>query len=172
MLIVFLLGVLLYVADMYLMNNSGAFHARVYYPLKKLPIASGDLKAIGAQVYSRNCSLCHQPNGAGSKATRIPPLAGSEWVQAEGPNRLVRIVLNGLTGPIEVNGEQYSNDMLPWKDTMTDEEIAAVLTFVRSEWGNNASEVTVEQVKEIRDATADRNSYWTGPELLRIPVSD
>jgi len=172
MLLVFLLGVLVYTADMYLMNNSGSFQARVYYPLKQLPVASDDLAAKGEQIFKNYCSACHQPNGAGSRALNFPPLAGSEWVLAEGPNRIIRIVLNGLAGPIEVKGEQYSNNMLPWKDTMSDEDIAAVLTYVRSAWGNDASGVTVEQVSAIREATADRSINWTAPELLRVPESD
>jgi mono/diheme cytochrome c family protein len=99
----------------------------------------------------------------------FPPLGGSEWVTAEGHQRIIRIVLNGLNGPIEVSGQQYNNVMLAWRDMLKDEEIAAVLTFIRSEWGNRADAVTAEEVAKVREATKDRTTYWTAQELLQIP---
>jgi mono/diheme cytochrome c family protein len=87
---------------------------------------------------------------------------------------MIRIVLNGLQGPIVVNGAEYNNVMLPWRDQLTDQDIAAVITFVRGnkEWGNNAGPASPAQVKAIRDATADRGTYWSPSELLGIPVKD
>jgi len=99
----------------------------------------------------------------------FPPLGGSEWVNAEGHQRIIRIVLNGLSGPIEVSGAQFNNVMVPWRDILKDEDIAAVLTFIRSEWGNKGDPVPVEEVKAVRAATPDRASPWTADELKQVP---
>ena len=107
-------------------------------------------------------------NGQGSPGLN-PPLAGSEWVLAEGPNRIIRIVLHGLQGPIEVKGQSFNAAMLAWRDILTDEDIANVLSFIRNEWGNKAPLVTPEQVKAIREETAARDSNWTPTELLAVP---
>lgn len=169
-LIIALLGLLVYFADMYLMDHSGGFSAQVYYPLTEVP--GGPKGPDGKAIFSANCSACHQLTGAGNAASGWPPLVGSDWVLAPGPNRIARIVLHGLSGPIEVNGRAYNNTMLPWRDTMTDEQIAAVLTYIRQAWGNNAPAVTTEKVAEIRQATADRNRNWSAEELKAIPESD
>lgn len=174
-LLVALLAILFYQADMYLMEHSGGFSALVYYPFKTVPEppGGGDMVKLGQNIFGRNCAACHQVNGAGNAALGFPPLAGSDWVAAEGPNRLIRIVLNGLSGPIEVNGQQYNNAMVPWRDTMSDKEIAAVLTYVRQAWGNTAPPVKPEQVAAIRQATESRGARnWSAQELLAIPVSD
>jgi mono/diheme cytochrome c family protein len=99
----------------------------------------------------------------------FPPLAGSEWVTAEGHERIIRIVLNGLSGPIEVAGAQFNNVMVPWRDTLKDEDIASVLSYIRSEWGNKADPVTVEEVKKVREGTKDRGNPWTADELKQVP---
>ena len=103
---------------------------------------------------------------------KVPPLVHSEWVLAEGPNRLIRIVLNGLQGPVKVDGKDYdSNGMLPWRDSITDDEvIAQILTFIRqnAEWGHNAAEITSEQVTKIRVETKDRGPQWSVSELLNV----
>ena len=171
-LIIALFGLLFYFADMYLMDHSGEFNALVYYPNSKVPTPPGG-GVDGQWVYTTKagCAACHQPNGAGSKAQNVPPLAGSEWVNAEGPNRIIRIVLHGLNGPIEVKGETWSNQMLPFGGILSDEEIAAVLSYVRQSWGNQASSVTTEQVKAIRDEVPE-HAPWTAAELQRIPDSD
>ncbi len=170
-LLIALLGVLLYWGDIYLMDHGGQFDARVYEPYKSvsdLPKPGGDDAATkGKLVYGQVCVACHQPTGAGL-AGQFPPLSGSEWVNAEGPNRIIRIVLNGLIGPIDVKGQQFNNNMLAWKDTLSDQQIADVLTYVRNEWGNKAANVTPEQVKKVRDQEKDRGEYWTAPELLKI----
>jgi mono/diheme cytochrome c family protein len=94
------------------------------------------------------CAACHGANGEGGPIG--PPLAESDWVN--GPiSNLIRIQLRGLTGPITVSGKQY-NFPLPMAalNHQTDEEIAAVLTYVRNHFGNNASAVTPDQVKALR----------------------
>ena len=167
-----LLALLVYTADMYVMNHGGGFNAMVYYPHTQIP-GGGVQTAVerGKDVFNKlGCAVCHQPNGQGSAALGFPPLAGSEWVQEEGVNRLIRIVLDGLTGPITVKGQPFSNTMVPWRDTLTSQQIADVLSYVRNDWGNIGSEVTVEQVDTIKTATAGRaGRNWTAPELLAVP---
>jgi mono/diheme cytochrome c family protein len=177
-LLIALLVVLLFWGDLYVMHNGGdiggergAFPAMVYFPYRsfaEIPQPEGGA-AEGAKFYGLYCSICHQPNGMGTPG-QFPPLAGSEWVLTENPERAIRIVLNGLTGPITVKGQPFNNTMtLQFRSMLTDEQIAATLTYVRNTWGNKAPPVKPEQVKAVRDATAGRSTYWTGPELEQVP---
>ena len=100
-----------------------------------------------------------QPNGGGTYGT-FPPLAGSEWVLGD-PERIAAVVLNGLGGEVVVAGETYNNQMTPVGETWTDEQVAAVLTFIRKEWGNNAGRVLPEAVAQTRAKT--KESGHTGP---------
>jgi len=100
----------------------------------------------GATVYN-TCLPCHQATGAGIPGA-FPPLAESEWVNGPVEN-LIRIQLRGLMGPITVKGKQY-NSVMPPNAAMSDDEIAAVLTYVRSNFGNKSSAVTADQVKALR----------------------
>ena len=93
------------------------------------------------------CSACHQPTGLGIPGA-FPPLAGSEWVNGPVEN-LIRIQLRGLMGEIEVKGVKY-NSVMPPNATMSDDQIAEVLTYVRNEWGNKGSAVTPDMVKALR----------------------
>ncbi len=176
-------GAALYWATLYVDRHGGGFNPMVFTPGElladveaRVPRSEADvLLAKGRQVYNTYCSACHQPNGRGTPG-QFPPLAGSDWVLTEGPNRIIRIVLDGMQGPITVNGVEFNNAMLPWREQLTDEDIAAVLTFIRGnkDWGNNAGPVSPAQVKVIRDATAARGTFtpWTAAELLTIPVKD
>lgn len=87
---------------------------------------------------------------------------------APGPNRIIRAVLNGLTGPVTVKGKEWNLNMLAWRDTYDDKHIAAVLTYIRSNWGNNAPPVKPEQVAAARKEV--HPGPMTSPELLQIPV--
>lgn len=125
--------------------------------------ASGpDLGALGAQVYASRCAACHQPGGQGM-AKVAPPLDGSEWVTGDA-ERLVRVVLHGLTGPIEVKGEVWNGSMPAWGASLSDDEVAGVLTHLRSSWGNTAGPVSPEEVAAIR-ARDERSTPWTASEL-------
>ncbi|HNQ89533.1 MAG TPA: c-type cytochrome [Verrucomicrobiota bacterium] len=126
--------------------------------------------AQGRRVYGTYCAACHESNGQGLPG-KFPPLAGSDWINGRGHERVVRIVLDGLQGPITVRGQVYDNVMLPWRDQLSDEDIAAVLTFVggHKPWGNSAPPVTPDQVRAVRAETRDRATYWTPEELLAIP---
>lgn len=155
-----------------------AFDARVYGPYRSekelglLQPTGDDPTRKGAALYGQYCVACHQANGAGAPGI-APQLAQSDWVLAEGPNRLIRVVLHGLTGPVVVSGKPFNGAMVPWAANLTDDDIAAILSYVRSskEWGNTASWVTPEQVKAIRDAEAARSQPWTAAELEKIPVN-
>jgi mono/diheme cytochrome c family protein len=106
-------------------------------------------KAVDASaVYNMYCRACHQANGGGD-GTRFPPLAGSEWVSGD-KTRLIRVVLNGLQGPIEVKGVPYSEIMPAHGSFMSDEQVAEVLTYVRGNFGNTSGPVTKEEVATVR----------------------
>lgn len=114
------------------------------------PTASGnaDWAARGAQVYSANCSACHQAAGTGLPGT-FPPLAGDPVVTAEDPTRHIAIVLFGASGS-EIGGVRYSSPMPAWGATLSDDDIAAVINHERSSWGNRAPLVTAADVAAIR----------------------
>lgn len=118
----------------------------------------------GAELYMTRCMSCHQMNGRGVPGV-FPPLNGVEWVTGD-KGRLIRIVMNGLTGEITVGDETYSGAMPPWNSFLDDEQMAALLTYLRSSWGNDASEVTSAEVASVRAATEDRRNPWTEAELL------
>jgi cytochrome c oxidase cbb3-type subunit 2 len=121
------------------------------------------------------CFTCHQPNGQGITG-QFPPLAGSDWVLGE-KERLIKISIHGLMGEIEVNGVKYNNVMAPPgipPGSLTDQQIADVLTYIRNEWGNSASAVSPEEVATIRSSVKDRApmQMWTVAELQKENSSD
>jgi len=173
------LSLMLFGGLIYTDQRAGGFDNQVYEPFGSLeevaalqPKGAGDeVYAKGRKVYQISCQVCHQASGLGAPG-QFPPLADSEWVLTESPNRLIRIVLNGVQGPMEVKGQPYNNAMVPWRDVLDDESIAAVLTYVRrqKDWKHTASEVKPEMVKTLREKTKDRSEPWTAPELLAIPI--
>ncbi|MGI8547297.1 MAG: c-type cytochrome [Gemmatimonadaceae bacterium] len=118
--------------------------------------------ANGAEIFSR-CAVCHQANGQGL-AGAYPPLAGSEWL-VNNPEVPIRIVLHGLQGPITVKGTSFNNAMTPFADQLSDAEIAAVISYERSSWGNSASAVTAAQVTAARTATKAQTAPWNPADL-------
>lgn len=180
--LIILFFLLLYWGMVYFDRTGGWFDARVYGPYHTIsdvenwqPVSGPDTPAKqGKAVYNKpTCVACHQPDGNGVPGQN-PPLTGSEWVNEAEPGRIIRIALNGLTGPITVKGQAFNGTMVPWKDVLTDEEIAAVLSYIRQnkEWGNNASEVKPERVKQVRDKLKDRSTPFTPDELQTIPPTD
>jgi len=121
----------------------------------------------GYKIYSVNCAICHQADGMGDPL-KAPPLTEAEWLRASGVNRLIRILLDGITGPVNIGGKTWDLTMPSWKDNLTDEQIAAVLTYTRSSWGNQTNAILPAQVKAIRDQTKTRATPWTAEELLKI----
>jgi glucose/arabinose dehydrogenase/mono/diheme cytochrome c family protein len=120
---------------------------------------------IGKGIYEATCLACHQAHGLGQEGL-APPLVDSEWVSGS-PERLARIVIHGLRGPIRVKKQQYELDM-PSLGVLEDEQIAGVITFVRRSWGHGFSPVDAALVKRIREATKAREDAWTEAELLKI----
>jgi mono/diheme cytochrome c family protein len=129
-----------------------------------------DLEAYtkGKAIYSRDgfCATCHQMDGNGLPAAGFPPLAKTDWVNGD-EKRLIQLTLNGLMGPIEVNGVKYPGNvpMTPFGKMLNDEQIAAVLTYVRKSFGNDASVISADQVKAVREATKDKTGFYSPSEL-------
>ncbi|KYF62232.1 c-type cytochrome [Sorangium cellulosum] len=122
--------------------------------------ATADDLAQGGKIYYRSCTSCHQARGEG-KPGRYPPLVGTSWLldDAETP---IRLLLLGATGPMEVNGVVYNDVMPNLGVTLSDEEIALVLTYVRSSWGNSAPAITEVDVARVRASLGDRQAPWAG----------
>jgi len=123
--------------------------------------------AKGKTLYNTpgSCVTCHMANGQGNLVAKFPPLANSEWVTGS-EEVVTRIVLHGIQGPLKVGGQEYG--LVPMVPTIwtawPDEDIAAVITYIRSDWGNEAPAVSAETVKRIRDEVGARGP-WTAEEL-------
>jgi mono/diheme cytochrome c family protein len=134
-------------------------------PLPKVEPLTAEQQARferGKLQYGLICGQCHKPDGMG-QAGLAPPLVNSEYVL--GPEtRLARIVLQGLRGPVEIQGKTFNLDM-PSLAALNDEQIAAALTYVRREWGHTADPVEPKAVQDVRGATSGRREAWTLKEL-------
>ncbi len=128
-----------------------------------------DLYKLGKTIYAKEgyCSTCHQADGNGLSASGFPPLAGTKWALGN-EDRLIKIVLKGLLGPIEVNGKQYAGQvpMTPFGGLLNDKEVAAVLTYIRNSFGNKASVIQPEKVKAVRAATTSQKDIYNASQLL------
>jgi mono/diheme cytochrome c family protein len=123
----------------------------------------------GKKIFAANCQTCHQANGLGV-AGQYPPLAGSEFTTG-GSRRPAMIVLKGLQGPVTVKGQKFGSAVMqPWDKTLTDQKIADVLTYERSDWGNNASAVTAEQIAGLRKELASHPDSFVEADLEKIPA--
>ena len=162
-------------------DNHGGYDPQVYWAFNNLksvklanPDVALDLAAIGKEVYTaKGCFACHQTTGLGTPG-QFPPLAGSDWVNTPGSARLIRLVLHGMSGELPLNGkmEAYPAAMPAWDGVLTDQEIAAVLSYIRQEWGNKAPPVTVPQVKAWREKDASRSAPWVPADLLKEPENE
>lgn len=122
----------------------------------------------GKKVFLANCATCHQATGLGV-AGQYPPLAGSEFVLG-GTRRLAMIVLKGLEGPVTVKGAQYGTAVMqPWEKTLTDQKIADVLTYIRSDWGNQGGPVSAEGVAALRKELASHAASFHEADLKAVP---
>lgn len=163
----------------YLAMHDGGFRADVFDaggPASRLGAegssggGTADPAVAGKRIFTMYCAVCHQLNGQGIE-NQYPPLAGSEWVLARewhGDNHLVKVVLNGLQGPISVKGKPFNSVMAPWGGVLRDEQIAAILTFIRKEWGNDAPPISAEFVAAVRKGNGERRAAWTEKELRVI----
>ncbi len=128
------------------------------------PVASTE-QVPGQQAYQL-CATCHQQNGEGLPGA-FPPLAGGEFANASNVAVPIRILLHGIAGPVTVKGQQY-NSVMPAYGTgveMSDQEVADVLTYVRSSWGNSASAVTAEDVAKVRATPREATGPVSAEEL-------
>ena len=116
-------------------------------PRSLLPAPSGTAADSGKVVYDTYCLACHQADGRGVPGQN-PPLAKTDWVLGD-KTRLIGVILNGLNDPVEIGGETYDNPM-PAHDFLTDQQVADVLTYVRSHFGNQAPAIKPEDVKAVR----------------------
>ncbi|WP_197454820.1 PVC-type heme-binding CxxCH protein [Stieleria varia] len=142
-----------------------------FSPPKHLKRADRKAYNLGAQVYQResHCATCHQTSGQGT-VNVYPPLADSPWVNGS-EERLIKMALHGVWGKMIVHGKTYDPSrgvppMTAFRSLLKDDELAAVLTFVRNSWGNQASPVSTETVAKVRQQTIDRTTFWTPEELL------
>jgi mono/diheme cytochrome c family protein len=127
-------------------NRVGYSKEKVYQNKQK-PLRIFQKTDGGEKLYSDNCESCHQSDGSGVPGM-YPPLQKSDWVNGD-KKRLIKIMLNGLQGEIEVNGETYIQSM-PSHKYLTDTQIAEVLSFVRKNFNNKASEVKTAEVAALR----------------------
>jgi mono/diheme cytochrome c family protein len=174
--LVVVFGALFYWCQIFLDGHAGGFSKEVYAPFNSPEAVmaanpqdpEARMRAQGREIFEKTCSACHQPNGLGKEGI-APPLAGSDWVQAPHGDRIVRIVLNGLAGPITVKGVDWNlSTMAAWRETYNDEQIAAVLTFIRGNFDNKAGPISPALVTAAR--AENHPGQESSEELLKIPV--
>lgn len=128
---------------------------------------SGKNVRSGAAHFERLCAGCHGSDGLALEG-EAPPLAGASWVA--GPEtRLIRIVMHGVRGPIQVGNKIYDREMPGVGPKLSDQEMASLLSFVRSRWGAPSGLIAPETVRRVRAAARHRTRYWTVEELLAAP---
>ncbi len=176
--LLFIFSGLIFFGGTYLGRYAGHFSPHVYNENVKPPRAGEappaapavDPLVLGKTVYSTVCIACHQATGLGLPPA-FPPLVGSEWV-AGSEDRIIRIALYGLQGPVKVKGTEFNGAMPPTGPgsgfNLSPEKIAAVLTYVRKEYGNGTAPISVEKVNEVRSASGN-HAPWTAAELEKIP---
>ena len=142
-----------------------------YGPTRKLTKAQQAIYDHGREVFNRDahCVTCHQADGKGVEST-YPPLVKSEWLDHD--ERMIKIVLKGLFGPLKFQGKDFGTNsatppMIGFAPLDSDEDIAAVISYVRQSFGNDLEFVKAEDVKRIREQTKGRNIFYTVDEILK-----
>jgi len=175
------LAALLFWGDLHILGHGGGLDAQVHYPFLSTNDLAGysirepkDPRLVnGEKLYNLLCASCHQADGLGGVSQGCPPLAGSDWVLADGPGQLAAIVLKGLSGPIEVSGKQYGTGVMVGfgnEGGMSDDDVASVLSFIRNHWSNKAPLVEAADVKKVRALVKDHSGPMTVPDLEKIPL--
>jgi mono/diheme cytochrome c family protein len=176
--LLFVFSGLIFYAGTYLNHYAGEYKSTVFDETASpasatAAVAQVDPMVLGKRQYDLVCMACHQATGLGIEGV-YPPLAGSDWVTGS-PDRVIRILLHGLKGPITVNGKQYGVAAMPAFGKVTgggynwnDDRVAAVLTYIRQSWGNSAEPITPDQVAAVVAQVGDRKE-WTAEELEQIP---
>lgn len=180
LLLLFFGSALIMFCGTYIGRHAGRFDATVFNentspraPGTAAATAPVDPVALGKKLFNDGaCNACHQSTGLGMPGA-IPPLAESEWANGS-EERVIRIALYGLTGPITVKGATYNSVMPPFgkgvpasMKNWRDDQIAAVLTYIRQEWGNKAGPITAEKVAEIHAKDGEHKQY-TAAELEKL----
>ncbi|NBB79836.1 MAG: c-type cytochrome [Verrucomicrobia bacterium] len=169
--LMFLFAALCFWGGVYLVEYSGDYRWDAYSPDFKAGVERAKPPEIslverGARIYRNQCAQCHQAEGNGVAGV-YPPLAGADWVTGH-PEVIARILINGLNGPIEVAGNTYNGNMPAFGPNglaLNDRDIAAVITYVRQEWGNAASEVTPDMINQYVGDYGSRTAPWKAEEL-------
>lgn len=177
--LLFIFSGLIFFGGTYLGRYAGHFDPHVFNEnaprggAKGAEAVAANPVEVGKKLFNNAaCNTCHQPNGVGVPGA-IPPLVESEWV-AGSEERLIRIVLHGLAGPIKVKGTDYNSAMPAFGRVAgggynwSDDKIAAVLTYIRQDFGNKAGPITAEKVTEIRTKEGDRKP-WAPADLEKLP---
>lgn len=179
----FLFCALVFWGGLYLERFSGEFSAYAFDPEYREPeLSEGPtidytdpdwLISHGEKKFNQNCASCHQTSGQGAPGV-YPPLVGAQWALGS-EERVINLVLYGLNGEISVKGNTYNGNMTAFGNHPSfrnDRDIAAVVSYVRNAWGNNASYVTAEQVEAVRSEQGDRGP-WDASELASLyPIEE
>ena len=167
---------MLYLGFVFFDHDSGWFSSKVYQPytsaeqLDAYTPKSGAAAVLlhGKSVFEMYCGSCHGNDGMG-KPNQAPPLAGSEWVNAKGIDRLARIPLCGLNGTIQVEGKDWSLNMAAMGAGLSDADLAAVLTYIRGSWGNKASDVSADDIHGVRTKLGAHPQPISADQLKTMP---
>lgn len=158
---------IVYIARSDIVNPPAWGDQRTLADLQGAPPPAAGAAVDGAALFASHCAACHQATGLGLPGV-FPPLAGSEWVAGKATT-VVAIVLHGSSGALTVKGNTFNGAMPAFGSQLQDAQIAAVLTHVRSTWGNNAPAITADTVAEVRQQTASRTEPFKGnADLLQL----
>ena len=167
---------MLFVGGYYFDLHGGWFDAKVYSPYANAETldayqpksGAAAARARGKAVYESVCGICHGTDGLG-KPGQAPALAGSELVNCPGVNRLIHIPLAGLAGSVTVAGKDWNLNMAAMGAALPDDDLAAVLTYIRSSWGNTASPVTADDVTKVRASLGHNPQPMSGAQIMAMP---
>ncbi len=146
-------------------DDSAYGDQRTVASLRPAVVLAGAAPAVdGKQLFGAKCAACHQGSGLGVAGV-FPPVAASEWVLGD-EKILANILLHGINGEMVVKGNTYKGAMPAW-NALSDDEIAAVLTYIRSDWGNAAPSIKPETIKSQRELTKARTEPYPGGAAIK-----
>jgi mono/diheme cytochrome c family protein len=173
---IFLFAGLIFWSGIYIVQSTGGFRADVYDPAYDVrhppPMPAPDPMVVGKRIF-QNCQSCHGSDGTGQPGI-YPPLAGSPWPVGD-PERAINVLIAGMNGPVTILGNNYSNTMPDIGQLLKDNEVAAVLTYVRNSFGNEKSimdhdPVDETMVAEVRNELRGHASYAPADVLKAFPL--
>lgn len=146
-------------------DDSAFGDQRTVVSLRPPLVLAGAVTAVdGKQLFGAKCAACHQSTGLGVAGV-FPPVAASEWVLGD-EKILTNILLHGVNGEMVVTGKTYKGAMPAW-NSLSDDELAAVLTYIRSDWGNAAPPIKAEIIKNQRELTKARAEPYAGGSSIK-----